>query len=65
MKLFTKISFIIAAIALGLGVLGVCIGLGMGADAGDLSEMGIHISPHHQMRVSGVITEIFPENLLY
>lgn len=58
MKLFTKISFIIAAIALGLGVLGVCVGMAMGADAEDLSEMGIHISPHHQLRVSGVITEM-------
>lgn len=57
MKLFTKISFIVAGVALGLGVLGVCIGLAMGADAGDLSEMGIYISPHHQVAVSRVMME--------
>lgn len=58
MKLFTKISLIVAAIALGIGVLGVFLGIAMGADAGDLSELGIYISPHQQLRVSGVITEM-------
>ena len=51
MKLFTKISFIVAVVALGLGIIGVCAGMAMGADAGDLSEMGIYISPHHQMEI--------------
>jgi len=51
MKLFTKISFIVAVVALGLGILGVCAGMAMGADAGDLSEMGIYISPHHQVEI--------------
>ena len=62
MKLFTKISLIIAAVSLGLGVLGVCLGMAMGADVRELSEMGIYISPYHQVRVSGVITEVEDEN---
>ena len=57
MKVFTKISLIVAAVALGLGVLGVGIGLLMGANTGDLREMGIYISPH-QVELSGVITEV-------
>lgn len=61
MKLFTKISLIVAVIALGLGILGVCVGMAMGADAGDLSELGIYISPHQQVKVSGAITEIEEE----
>lgn len=61
MKLFTKISLIVAAIALGLGILGVCVGMAMGADASELSEFGIYISPHQQVKVSGVITEIEEE----
>ena len=62
MKLFTKISLIVAAVALGLGVLGVGIGLLMGADAGDLDEVGIYISPyHHKVAVSSVITEVEDE----
>lgn len=52
MKLFTKISLIAAAIALGLGCLGIVTGLAMGADAGDLSEMGIYITPHQQVQVA-------------
>lgn len=61
MKLFTKISFIVAVVALGLGIIGVCAGMAMGADAGDLSEIGIYISPYHQVRVSGVIAEVEEE----
>lgn len=61
MKLFTKISIIVALIALGLGVLGVCIGLAMGADAEDLSELGIYISPHQTVAVSEVISEVEEE----
>lgn len=57
MKLFTKISLIVAAVALGLGVLGVGIGLVMGADVSDLSQMGIHVSPH-QFVLSNVRNEI-------
>lgn len=49
MKLFTKISLVVAAIALGLGILFVVIGCALGADASDLSTMGIHLSPHQQM----------------
>lgn len=58
MKLFTKISLIVAAVAAGIGILAVVIGLAMGADANDLSHMGIYISPHQQVAVSGVITEV-------
>lgn len=53
-----------AAIALGLGVLGIFLGLAMGADAGDLSELGIYISPHQTVAVSGVITEVEEETML-
>lgn len=52
MKAFTKISLMIAAISLGLGVLGVCIGLAMGAGVEDLSEMGIYISPYQKREVN-------------
>ena len=45
MKLFTKISLIVAAVAGGLGILAIIIGLVMGADVYDLNDMGIHISP--------------------
>ena len=61
MKLFTKICLIAAAVALGLGILGVCIGLVMGADVRDLNELGIYISPHQKVAVSGVITEVEEE----
>ena len=54
MKLFTKICLMIAAVALGLGVIGVGIGFAMGADMRDLNEMGIYISPHQQVRVTSV-----------
>ena len=58
MKLFTKICLIAAVIALGLGVVGVGIGLVMGADMRDLNELGIYISPHQQVRVSTVERDI-------
>lgn len=63
MKLFTKISLVVAAIALGLGILFVVMGYALGADASDLSTMGIHLSPHQQMAVSGVITNVLDEGL--
>ena len=61
MKLFTKISLITAAIAGGLGILGIILGLIMGADTGDLSEIGIYISPHQQVRVTA-IEKVLEEN---
>lgn len=61
MKSFTKISFIVAGISMGLGVLGIGNGLAMGADLSDLSEMGIYISPYHQVAVSKVVTEVKEE----
>ena len=54
MKLFTKISLIVAAIAGGVGILAVVIGLAMGAKVEDLQQMGIYISPN-QVELSGVI----------
>ena len=54
MKLFTKISLIVAAIAGGVGILAVVIGLVMGAKVEDLQQMGIYISPN-QVELSGVI----------
>lgn len=65
MKLFTKISLIVAAIAGGVGILAVVIGLAMGAKVEDLQQMGIYISPN-QVELSGVIKneirdEIFDE----
>lgn len=57
MKLFTKICMIMAAVAGGLGILGIIIGLVLGADINELNNMGIYISPNQQMRVSGVIIE--------
>lgn len=62
MKVFTKICLIVAAIAGGVGILGVVIGLAMGADISDLNSMGIYISPHQQVAVSGVIREEKDEN---
>ena len=56
MKLFTKISLIIAAVAGGLGILAIILGLVMGANVYDLEDMGISISPN-QLELSGVITE--------
>ena len=61
MKLFTKISLILAAVAGGVGILAIIIGLVMGADVNDLNNMGIYISPHQQVAVSGVITEVGEE----
>lgn len=63
MKLFTKISLIVAAVAGGLGILAIIIGLAMGADVYDLNDMGIHISPQ-QLELSGVITEAVEESLV-
>lgn len=63
MKLFTKISLIVAAVAGGLGILAIIIGLVMGADVYDLNDMGIHISPQ-QLELSGVITEAVEESLV-
>lgn len=54
MKLFTKISLIVAAIAGGLGILGVFIGLAMGADINDLNGMGIYVTPHQKVVINGV-----------
>ena len=54
MKLFTKISLIIAAVAGGIGVLAVVIGLAMGAELKDLEQMGIYINSD-QVELSGVI----------
>lgn len=64
MKLFTKISLILAAVAGGVGILAIIIGLLMGADVNDLNNMGIYISPHQQVAVSGVITEVGEEGLM-
>lgn len=60
MKLFTKILFVVASIFAVLGILGVSIGLTMGASLKDLNEMGIYLSPHQQIRIRG--NEIFWEN---
>ena len=54
MKKFTKISLIIAAVAGGIGVLAVAIGLAMGAQLKDLEQMGIYINSD-QVELSGVI----------
>lgn len=62
MKLFTKICLIVAAIAGGIGILAIILGLAMGADAEDLSSVGIYVSPHQQLDVSGVITEVVEES---
>lgn len=51
MKLFTKICLVFAAVAGGLGILGIVIGLAMGGDVTQLNEMGIHISPHQHYNV--------------
>ena len=65
MKLFTKISLIVAAIAGGVGILAVVIGLAMGARVKDLEVMGIYISPN-QVELSGVIkNEIRDEIIEY
>lgn len=63
MKLFTKISLIVAAVAGGLGILAIIIGLVMGANVYDLNDMGIYISPQ-QLELSGVITEAVEESLV-
>lgn len=65
MKLFTKISLILAAVAGGVGILAIIIGLVMGADVNDLNNMGIYISPHQQVAVSGVIMEREEEDLTH
>ena len=51
MKLFTKICLVFAAVAGGLGILGIVIGLAMGGDVTQLYEMGIYISPHQHHNV--------------
>ena len=61
MKLFTKISLIVAAVAAGIGILAVIIGLAMGASIYDLSNMGIYVSPHQHVKVSGVIKDVEKE----
>lgn len=63
MKLFTKISLIVAAIAAGLGILGVFVGLTMGANFNDLSEMGIYVTPHREVVVNGVIVNELEEDI--
>lgn len=55
MKLFTKISLISAAIAGGIGILAIVIGLALGADVTQLNDMGIYISPYQQETVSQVM----------
>ena len=63
MKLFTKISLIVAAIAGGVGILAVVIGLAMGAKVEDLQQMGIYISPN-QVELSGVIRNEIRDEIL-
>ena len=63
MKLFTKISLIVAAIAGGVGILAVVIGLAMGAKVKDLEVMGIYISPN-QVELSGVIRNEIRDEIL-
>ena len=63
MKLFTKISLIVAAIAGGVGILAVVIGLAMGARVKDLEVMGIYISPN-QVELSGVIKNEIRDEIL-
>ena len=46
MKLFTKISLIVAAIAGGVGIVAVVVGLAMGANVKDLENVGIYIGPN-------------------
>lgn len=60
MKIFTKICFSIAAVAAGLGIVAIIIGIAMGAKAEDLNEMGIYISPYHQVRVTEI--QHFPQD---
>lgn len=57
MKIFTKISLISALIAAGLGILGIIIGLMMGAEVRDLNNMGIYLSPYQQIKITSVISE--------
>lgn len=57
MKIFTKISLISALIAAGLGILGIMIGLMMGAEVRDLNNMGIYLSPYQQIKITSVISE--------
>ena len=55
MKLFTKISLWIAAVAAGVGILAVVIGLAMGAKVEDLGNMGIYVSPNkHSHSFQGI-----------
>lgn len=60
MKVFTKICLILAAAAGGIGIVAVVIGMAMGADARDLSQMGIYVSPK-QLNVSGIIAEVIDD----
>ncbi len=57
MKLWTKIALIAVAVTASLGFIGVGIGLAMGANFRDLNEMGIYMTPHQQVRVTGIITD--------
>ena len=54
MKIFTKICFCTAAVAAGLGIVGIIIGIAMGAKMEDLNEMGIYISPHQHIEVTEI-----------
>lgn len=65
MKLFTKICLIVAAIALGVGLLGVGIGFAMGADWKDLEQVGVYISPNQTVAVSGIAMEVMDEIELF
>ena len=51
-----------SAIAGGIGILAIVIGLAMGADMKDLENMGIYISPN-QVEVSGVIRNAIREEI--
>ena len=64
MKLFTKISLIVAAVAGGLGILAIIIGLVMGADIYELNDMGIHLSPNQRKMINRVSMDIVEEKLV-
>ena len=62
MKIFTKISLVLTAVSGGVGILLMVIGLLLGADASDLSTMGIYLSPYQQTKVSGVADNVNMSN---